>query len=50
MPQSLIDIDGITISTTPTYKTLPSLIHLITWFFSTIANIANYDQIDPYIS
>jgi hypothetical protein len=50
MPHFLINTDGITISTTPTYKISPSLIHLFTWFFFTIANIANYDQIDPYIS
>jgi hypothetical protein len=50
MPHFLIDTDGITISTTPTYKTPPGLIHLFIWFFFTIANIANCDQIDPYIS
>jgi hypothetical protein len=57
MSWSLIDIDGDrSTPKTSMLVALPSSSHPVsfhiinTWFFSTIANIANRDQVDPYIS
>ena len=46
---SLIGIDGITWINLP-HRLHPTSIYIITWFFSTIANIANRDQVSTYIS
>ena len=46
---SLIIIDGITRINLPHRLCLAS-IYIITWFFSTIANIANRDPVSTYIS
>jgi hypothetical protein len=47
--RSLIGTDGITSVILQPRFYLAS-IYIITWFFSTIANIANRDQVSTYIS
>ena len=49
MMWSLSDSDRIT-SVILQPRLRPASIYIITWFFSTIANIANHDQTSTYIS